>query len=267
MAILTISRQIGSGGRKIGRIVAEAKGYDYVDKDRILSEISLRGRTWEKWAADFDERSPTTWEKFDWSFRGFTALMQCALLNHAVRDNVVIMGRGANLLLKNIPHVLSVRIIAPFEERVERIMLREAVNQITAQWMVKKIDHERSSFLYSIYGKHKETPGEYDLVVNTGSRPLEAVATMLTALVGEKERLRTVESQRILEVHAAAARIRAGLATDPGLFIPTLEVETDGHSIFLRGIVHTPKEQKHIEEALKKLSRGLSVISELHYRL
>jgi cytidylate kinase len=266
MAILTISREFGSGGTEIGRIVAETKGYDYVDKGRILSEISSRGERWEKWAADFDERGPTTWEKFDWSFRGFTALMQSALLNYAVKGNVVIMGRGANILLKDIAHVLSIRIIAPLEERVERIVLREAVTHPTAKWMVKKIDHERSSFLYSMYGRHEEIPGAYHLVINTGSRSLETVAMMVKALVDEKKGLMTSESQRFLEMRAAAARIKAGLATDQSLFIPTLEVESDGRSIFLRGIVHNPKEQKRIEGAVTKLAGEIAVISELHYR-
>lgn len=266
MGILTISREFGSGGREIGRIVAEAKNYAYLDKEKLLSEMSSKGGNWEKWAADFDERCPTTWEKFDWSFRGFTALMQSALLNHAVRDNIVIMGRGANLLLKDIPHVLSIRIMAPMAERVQRIMQREAVNQVTAQWMIKKIDQERSCFLYSMYGKHAETPDGYDLVINTGSRSFEAVAEMVKTLLEEKEKLRTSESQRILDMRAAAAKVKAGLATDRSLFIPTLEVESDRSRILLRGIVHNPKEQKRIEEAAIKLAEGVSVKSELHYR-
>ncbi|MFH0727518.1 MAG: cytidylate kinase-like family protein [Pseudomonadota bacterium] len=266
MGILTISREFGSGGGEIGRMVAEAKGYEYLDKEKLLSEMSSKGGNWEKWATDFDEHCPTTWEKFDWSFRGFTALMQSALLNHAVRDNIVIMGRGANLLLKGIAHVLSIRIIAPMEERVQRIMRRESVNSQTGQWMVKKIDQERSRFLYSMYGRHAETPESYDLIINTGSRSLESVAQMVKTLLEEKEKLRTSESQGVSEIRAAAARVKAGLATDQSLFIPTLEVDNDGRNILLRGIVHNPKEQKRLEEAATKLAGGLSVKSELHYR-
>jgi hypothetical protein len=145
-------------------------------------------------------------------------------------------------------------------------MQRESVNNITGQWMVKKIDQERSCFLYSMYGKHAEAPGSYDLIINTGSRSLESVAEMVKTLLEEKEKLRTSESQRILEMRAAAARVKAGLATDQKLFIPTLEVESDGLRIFLRGIVHNPKEQKSIEAAAIQLASGLPVVSELHYR-
>ncbi|MCX5799528.1 MAG: cytidylate kinase family protein [Proteobacteria bacterium] len=46
MAILTISREFGSGGREIGR--ADAMGYDYVDRNRVLEDMSREGKVWEE---------------------------------------------------------------------------------------------------------------------------------------------------------------------------------------------------------------------------
>jgi hypothetical protein len=176
------------------------------------------------------------------------------------------MGRGANFLLKDIAHALSIRVVAPLEERIKRIVRRGSLNREAALWMAKKIDHERSCFLYSIYGKHGEDPEEYDLVIHTGSRPLDEDASMVRALVDGKERLKTEESQRLLAMRAAAARVSAGLATDRNFFIPALQVESDGQAIVLRGEVENVKEHKRVEDAAHRLAADLPLRSGLRYR-
>ncbi|RPJ04074.1 MAG: cytidylate kinase-like family protein, partial [Deltaproteobacteria bacterium] len=129
MAILTISREFGSGGKEVGRAVADSLGFEYVDKEKVLIEIRKAGNKWEEWGKELDEHSPSVWEKYDWSFRGFGALIQSFILSRAVKDKVVIMGRGGSFLLKGIPFALSVRIVAPIEARIARIVARESINQ------------------------------------------------------------------------------------------------------------------------------------------
>lgn len=114
-AVLTISREFGSGGREIGRAVAGTLGYRYVDRDLILAEIGKDGPKWKQWARDLDEHYPTVWENYDWSYRGFAALMQLHILEQAERGGVVIMGRGGNFALKDVPHAYRIRVTAPLE--------------------------------------------------------------------------------------------------------------------------------------------------------
>jgi hypothetical protein len=73
---------------------------------------SRLGQEWEKWGKDLDEHCPTLWEKHDWSFRGFSALVQSSILGHALKGRVVIMGRGGNFLLKDVPYALRIRVVA-----------------------------------------------------------------------------------------------------------------------------------------------------------
>ncbi len=129
MAILTLSREVGSGGREIGQAVVDSMGYSLIDKEDILASLKTVGREWERCGRDFDEARPALWERYDWTFRGFRALMQSILLDYAITDKVVIMGRGANFLLSDIPFVLKIRVVAPMEKRVERIMKRESVDR------------------------------------------------------------------------------------------------------------------------------------------
>jgi cytidylate kinase len=266
MAILTISREYGSGGKEIGQAVAGNLGYDYVDKARILDDIKAFGTRWEGWAKELDEHSPTVWERYDWSFRSFGALIKSRILNYALRDRVVIMGRGGNFILKDVPHALRIRVVAPLEARIERIMKRETVDHDTAHWLIEKTDRERSGFIYALYGKHWDDPAGYDRVFDTGVQSIDEVTTIVKSLLQEKDQFNTEESRNALQMHSMAAEINTGIIMRFGFSLPTLDVFYDGRGLVLRGIIHNPKEHKRIEDEAKKLAGDLPLRCELHYR-
>lgn len=267
MAILTVSREFGSGGREIGQAVAEFLGYKYVNKERILDDIRAAGKKWEEWGKDIDEHCPTVWEKYDWSFRGFVALLQSHILNYAFSDKVVIMGRGGNFLLKDIPHALRIRVIAPIEVRVEMIMKRKSVDRKTARWLAEKTDSERACFIHVIYGKNWNDPAEYDMVFDTGTQTVDEIVNIVKNTLLGKEQFNTEEARKVLQMRAIAARVKAGILTNPRFFVPTLDVYYDGKSIILRGVIHNPEEHKHIENEARKLAGDVPLRCELHYRI
>ncbi|NLI33562.1 MAG: cytidylate kinase-like family protein [Deltaproteobacteria bacterium] len=266
MAILTVSREFGSGGREIGRAVAESLHYAYVDKDTILQHIKGAGGKWEEWGKGLDEHCPTVWEKYDRSFKVFAALIESAVLEHALHDRVVIMGRGGNYILKDLPHVFRIRVVAPFESRIDRIIRRDSVDREMAVYLAEKTDRDRDCFIYSIYGKRWDDPEAYDAVYNTGDlTPQEIVAVIRESLAG-RESLCTEEVKGLLRIRAAAARLRVGLYSNRSFFIPTLDVETDGQNLILKGIIHNPTEHKKVEEEAKRLAGETPLKCILHYR-
>jgi YjbE family integral membrane protein len=263
-AVLTISREFGSGGREIGQQVARSLGYSYVDREAILANIRRDGQKWEQWAEDLDEHCPTVWERYDWSFRGFAALVQLHILEHAQQGGVVIMGRGGNFVLKGVPHAYRIRVTSPLDARIERVVQRESVDRETARWLCEKTDSERSRFLHTIYGGRWDDPAEYDAVFSVAGQSVDLeVKAVIDAL---SLRTVTTEAQKALGLRVAAARIKAGIATDPSFFIPVFDVLPDGEGLVIRGITHTPKEHKRIEEAARLLAKGLPLRFELHYR-
>ncbi len=266
MAILTISREYGSGGREVGCAVVKEMAYEYVDKEKMLMVIRSAGPKWEQWARDLDEHCPSVWEKYDWSFRGFAALIQSAIFDSALKDNVVIMGRGGNFLLKDLSCSYRIRVIAPIDERIDRIIQREGLDKGTARWICEKTDSERSCFLHAIYGRHWDEQAEYDAVFDTGRRSIEGIVQHVVEELQKRGRFSNREAWDKLAMHAVAAKVRAGLATNPRFFIPTLDVFHDGKEIVLRGVTHTLKEHKRIEDAAKELAGGRPVRCELHYR-
>jgi YjbE family integral membrane protein len=262
--ILTISREFGSGGREIGHAVARELGYEYIDRDRILADIRQRGAKWEQWAEHLDEHCPTVWEKYDWSFRGFASLVQLDLLEHAEKGGAVIMGRGGNFLLKGVPHALRIRVTAPLDVRIERVVKREGVDRDTAKWLCEKTDHERARFLHAVYGGRWDDPAEYDRVFAVSGESVDReVESILRDLKG---RTVTDKGLRALHLLTAAARVKAGIATNSRIFIPVFDVLPEGESLVLRGITHSPKELRMIDAEAKRLAGDISIRCELRYR-
>lgn len=251
---------------EIGRAVAEALGYEYVDKERILGDIRKLGNKWNKWAEELDEHSPSIWEKYDWSFKAFGALIQSAVLKHAARDKAVIIGRGGNFLLDGIPFSLRIRMVAPIDVRIARLAAKESVDQGSARWLLEKTDRERSGFLHSLYGRRCDDPSAYDFVLNTGFITVEKAVTLIKGLLEDRERFGTAEWRKVLEMRALAATIKAVIIADPSYFIPTLDVDYVGENLVLRGVIHNPKEHEGIEKAARALAGDVPLKCELHYR-
>lgn len=268
MAILTISREVGSGGREIGQVIVESCGYSLVDKEAIFTDLRAFGETWEQSGKDFDEHRPAIWERYDWSFRGVQALIQSILLDYAVRDKVVIVGRGANFLLNDIPFALKIRVVAPMDKRIETIMRRESVDRETAWWLARKADRESSGFIKALYGRNISDPTAYDYIFDTGPESLDRIASLVKMALTSRENYNTAPLRSALWMRAMAARIKARLVTNPDLcFAPTLDATADKGNIVIRGVVKNPGEYKLLEEAAKKLAGDLPLVLELRYRL
>jgi cytidylate kinase len=266
MAIITISREFGSSGKEIGQSLAESLGYEYVDRRKIIKDMKALGKQWGKLGEEFDEHKPTVWERYDWSFRGFVALTQSIILNYGLKDRVVLMGRGGNFLFKDVPFALRIRLSMPQEARIARLMREEDFTRNTACWLIKKADKEMAQAVYLIYGKQWDDPAEYDLRFDLGVKKEEEIIRMIKKALVKKEKLNTKEAQKALRLKAIAAKVKAGIATNPRFLIPTFDVAAAGEGIVLRGIIHNPNEHKQIEEEAQRLAGDVPVTCELHYR-
>lgn len=266
MAVLTIAREYASGGVEIGQAVAKRTGYDYLDRTQILEVMKTAGGRWERLGEEYDEHSPNVWERYDWSFLGYVALSQSIMLEHALKDKVVIMGRGANFLLKGIAHVLSVRVVAPLPLRVERVMKREEIDRETARWLVERADRERARALHFIYGRQWADAHEYDMVFNVGVQGEEEIISTIQKALAEKDKFNTEEARTLLAQRAKAAKVRARIATNPKCLVTTLEVEPVQGELVVRGVIHSREERKRVEEEARAAAGDMPVRCELHYR-
>jgi cytidylate kinase len=266
MAILTISRQHGSIDKEITQTMACLWNYQYIDRRKILEDMSAQGSQWEEFGKEFDEHYPNMWERFDRSYTGFVVLSQSIILSYALKDNVIIVGRGGNFLLREVPFALNVRIVAPLEQRLEAIMKRENLSRSVAELLVKKVDKEMSRAVQLIYGKNIDDPSAYDLFFDVGVLPIHDVMAAIRAALLAKDSLKTEDAKKALQMKALAKKVRAGIVTHPKLFIPVFDVLPGKDQLLVTGIVHNPEEYKKVEKAVRELAGTVPVEFSLHYR-
>ena len=266
MAILAISREYGSGGREIGRRVAQRLNYEYVDKERLFLDLDRVGKRWGQAARELDEVCPTFWERHDWQYHGYLTQLESLILDYAAADRVVIIGRGAFLLLQEVPFCLKVRLVAPLEVRLERIMVQESLDRERAEELMARVDRDRACYLQANYGKAWDEDDSYDCVFNTGSLTYDLVVELLVEELAAKESQATPAALAHLADLALAHRLKARLATHPKVLAPTLNVFLEDEDLIVAGVIHTPQEQHLVEEIAHEVCGSRPVRFDLHHR-
>ena len=107
MAVITISRQVGSGGVSIGKTAAEILGYHLIDKNTLADVLKEYGIVEFEKVYDFSEGF---WDRFAPSRSRMVMMMNQSIQAIATHDNAVILGRGSYVVLGGFANVLNVRI-------------------------------------------------------------------------------------------------------------------------------------------------------------
>jgi cytidylate kinase len=240
MAIITISHQMGAGGPEVGMALAQRLGYHYVDQELIQDAVRRYGLAEEK-LSHLDESKPTLFERFDVETRHYITVLQTTLLEFAERDNAILMGRGGQWLLRGIPHVLRVRVIAPFDQRVKNWIRRtseltgEIPNQRAAVEFVRRDDSEKSGRMRYLYEVDLEDATLYDAMVNTEKLPYQAGVDMVEAIVRRPELATTAAGLEIVAARVLASRVQVALATNPETRRYRITVEARDGVVVLEG--------------------------------
>ena len=127
-------------------------------------------------------RNPGAWAGFSSaSARDRSAVEPVMQLIHAAHEmgNVVVMGRGAQVVLRDKPDVLHVRLTAPLEIRVRRHQIRAGLDVEVARGQVLGRDRASAEFVKRYYDVDVADPTLYDLIINTGKLPWEAAADLI----------------------------------------------------------------------------------------
>ncbi|HAK45756.1 MAG TPA: cytidylate kinase-like family protein [Spirochaeta sp.] len=168
MAVITISRKLGSMGTYIGRKLAEKLEYDYIDKVK-LSKI-MKDYGFSKFDNIYDTL-PGFWEKYD-VYRDMTInFLAEVILAVAQHDNVVIAGRGSFGLFDNFSDVINIRVKAPEPCRVHRVMEDRNLTENEARKIVKDNDLVRKSFVESDFRFDYTDSTDFDLILDTSIIP------------------------------------------------------------------------------------------------
>jgi cytidylate kinase len=181
--MVTIAREYGSGGSEVGRRVAERLGWELIDRE-IIERVAAIGKVPHSWAEEADEHCCAWWERVLAGFRhggpevyvgaGDAGVDRDSLQKftaHVIEEaaktgNCVIIGRGAQCVLRHSPQVLHVLVYAPAAEKIERMRARHP-RERDMQAVLQRIDSERHHYIRDYYGCDSSDRGMYHLCVNS----------------------------------------------------------------------------------------------------
>lgn len=207
MAIITITRGSYSRGKEVAEKLAQELGYECISRE-ILLEASEEFNIPEIKLVRAIHDAPSILERFTQGKERYVAYIRAALLKHVQKDNMVYHGIGGNFLLKGIPHVLKVRIVADLEDRVAEEMRREGISATEARELIKKDDEERRKWGLYLYGADPWDPMLYDLVINLHTLTVEEAVSLIRHAVQLPGFQTTPQSQALIDNLALLARLQ-----------------------------------------------------------
>lgn len=197
--VVTINRQFGSGGRRIGKRLSEALGIHYMDKE-LLALAAQKSGISEKLFEHADEK-PTNSLLYSLSaaaYGGYAvplsfkdvltndklfAIQAEVIRSTAKERSCVMIGRCADDILSDHPHHLNVFIHAPLPVRVKTVAERHGLSEKAAEELILKTDKRRASY-YNFYTSRKwDSSLHYDLTIDSSLLGEEGTAEYLKQLV------------------------------------------------------------------------------------
>ncbi len=265
MAVVTMSSELGSEGEQIARALAERLGARLVDPPALFDAVrdydapNLRPNV-----PELAERAPTLWERLNEERRRYSVLLRAVIYRFADEDNCVIVGHGGGMLLRGVRHVLKLKIIAPRDLRVQRVMASTEMRDPTAaraaaEDAVRRADRDRARYIRYLFNVDWADPASYDLVINTRTISVVSAVELVTALTARPEYQPTGESLTVLRDLALSSQVEAALMHDPNVWVENLRVTARGGELTLSGQV-LAEEDRDAAEASARAVAGVRVI-------
>ena len=261
MAIITISRQFGSLGDEIAKATAQALEYDYIGKTQISKAFSKLGFS-PSYMDKFDEKKPSVWQTLMMHKELFAIYIRAVLYELAAQKNVVIVGRGGQAILKDIPGTLHVRIIAPYAIRVNRSMEQSGYEAKHAQRLVRQSDRDSSGYLSTYFDTDWDESTQYDLIINTRAMNLNKSVELIICAVDSVMPEKSNHVSELLSDLALNYRAKAILMKVTG-GTEWADLEVDEGVASLSGLVSSPAVKNDCEKALLNIEGIKSVNNNL----
>lgn len=298
MAVITLARQVGSGGQTIANLLAERLGYRVVGRRDLASEAMRRGMLMPAVFAEFadeqrlarvgtDDLPPLYFGfgelEYGEALRGAgpesprgslsvleavgrerrTLLLTLASLAYALaaEDGIVLIGGGGQYLLAGLPAVLSVKIVAPAEIRAERLAGGYGLTMEAAREAVASGDREQREYNRALFDADWDDPLHWDVIVNSEAVAPEVARDVILAGFGAGGTVAAVTAE-MAEVLSIASRVNQALMDD--LFAEAWLVATPtSDGVVVHGDAVNAEQARAALEVAQRLGGGRKVMSDV----
>ncbi|MBO5415443.1 MAG: cytidylate kinase-like family protein [Clostridia bacterium] len=196
--VITIARGFGSGGRTIGKLLAQRLDCDYYDNDliKLASEesginIELFGRADEKVKSGLFKRYNRSYGEYVLSPDSAEFVSDDNLFNYqakiirelADKQNCIIIGRCGDYILKNHPNVIRLFVYADEETCINRVTSLYGMSALEARKTIEKIDRSRAAYYKYYTNRNWYDVANYDLCVNTSGISFEKAVDVVMSYI------------------------------------------------------------------------------------
>jgi cytidylate kinase len=249
MPLIAMTREMGSLGKDVAATLA-AKTNRRVVYHEIIDPVADKMRLRKSHVERFLDGRAGLWEKLT-TDRTSLSIFTADETFRFLRDGgtVVIRGWGASHLLTDIPHVIRVRVCAPLETRIARMMERLGTDKRDAiESEIAMSEESHTAITRRNFGVNWRDPENYDLVLSTERLSVDECVDEVELAMKHQRFQETAASLGLVDNLALSWSVRAALRRDERTKDTDIVVECNAGAAKLRGVVATPAEARAAEE-------------------
>jgi cytidylate kinase len=206
MAVITISRQFGAGGRSLGEMIATELDYKFVD-DLVIQELAKKAKVTTDDIKDMERTSGSVLSKIISSMLSrnymerivgegkgyineviYVELIKDVLTNFARQGNVVLLGRGGQYILKDFKDAFHILLVADMERRIKFMQQFYSMTDAQAEKAVKQGNERRRNLYKKLGYTDYNSPNLYHIVLNMSRLSMDHALETIVALVKKSEK-------------------------------------------------------------------------------
>jgi len=257
--IVCLSRGSLSRGKELAELLARKLDYAVLSREDLIEAAIREGIHVGK--LETSMMNPRTFTERLARERDHYLAFSTAYLCDRIREGpLVYHGRTGHLLLRNISHVMRVRVVADDEYRLNATMRNLGIDRESALQYLVAIEEDRKSWVRSMYGVSWEDASQYDVVVNVERMSVENAASALVGMAQLPDFRMTPASLRTMEDLHLAARARVRLARDPRTARTGFTVVAHGGEITVTYLPH----DMEVADDIRRVLDGLEAAREIH---
>jgi cytidylate kinase len=253
MAIITISRGTMSGGEALANTLAEKLGIPAISQE-ILQDAAGRFGISQSRLLQQLEKSKGLIPGLSPERGLYLTAIQLSLAERACQGSFVYYGHAGHLLLKGVPQVLKVRVIAPLNRRAQKMAETQKITLEEARKIIEKMDEGRIKWTRFLYDLDWRDPALYDLVINLDAITIESAREIILCALKQVEFRESSASSTVLEDFLLASQVKAQLATNDLTKGLVLDVAAEEGVVTINGSFETggifPGGKHRIKQAL-----------------
>jgi cytidylate kinase len=238
MAIITISRGTKSGGESLAKCLSEKLGVPAISQE-ILQDAAKHFGISQALLVEQLEKTKGIIRGPSPERRLYLTAIQLALAERASKGPFVYYGHAGHLLMKGVPGILKVRVIAPMKRRAEKFMETQNLSYEEAKKAIEKLDEGRIKWTRFLYDVDWRDPSLYDLVINLDAIQIETACELVLCALDQPDFKQSPETQALIEDFLLASRVKAEFATNQSTKGLELEVSADRGSVTITGTFET----------------------------